>query len=328
MRKILTGAALIAALTTATVTNAAEAVLRAVSGHPANSALGSDFKLFMDMVNEAGKGIIQIRLMGGPEVTPPSQQGAMLSNGLTDLLHISPIWYAGRFPEGEVFSAKIRPAAEIRAKGGDKIYDQLLRKKMNAAFVAFADGDGGLYVFTTNKPGQRADGLPDLTGIKLRGTTISQEFLSRLGAGTVVLPPAETYTALERGMVTGAVFPIGDAYDLGWHKQLKYVITPPPFGGSTIIAANAAKLDSLSEEAKAVLAKTSIEYEKALVAKYQKNYNDTMQKLAAAGVQEVQLAGDLGAKWRNMAAQAYRSYLQTKTFDLDLDSTLKILAGQ
>src|SRR5438034_107952 len=79
----LWGALLVAAAVAMPVA-AQETTLRGVSAFPKGMSLTGDFQRYIDLVNRDGKGVVQIRLIGGPEVTPPAEQGAALARGVFD----------------------------------------------------------------------------------------------------------------------------------------------------------------------------------------------------------------------------------------------------
>ncbi len=67
----------------------------------------------------------------------------------------------------------------------------------------------------------------DLKGLKLRTSGAWAEVATTLGASTVILPGAEVYPALERGVVDAIEWATpGINLGLGFHKVAKYVILP------------------------------------------------------------------------------------------------------
>ena len=67
----------------------------------------------------------------------------------------------------------------------------------------------------------------DLKGLKLRTSGAWAEIATALGASTVILPGAEVYPALERGVVDAIEWATpGINLGLGFHKVAKYVILP------------------------------------------------------------------------------------------------------
>ena len=69
--------------------------------------------------------------------------------------------------------------------------------------------------------------IEDLKGLKLRTSGAWAEVATTLGASTVILPGAEVYPALERGVVDAIEWATpGINLGLGFHKVAKYIILP------------------------------------------------------------------------------------------------------
>ena len=59
------------------------------------------------------------------------------------------------------------------------------------------------------KPKIKADGTPDLSGMKIRGIAgLHREWLKSMGATTISVPAPGIYNALERNLVDGAAWPV------------------------------------------------------------------------------------------------------------------------
>ena len=74
---------------------------------------------------------------------------------------------------------------------------------------------------------KRVETLEDFQGLKMRTAGAWAEIAGRLGASTVILPGAEVYPALERGVIDATEWSSPSVnLDVGLHKIAKYVITP------------------------------------------------------------------------------------------------------
>ena len=74
---------------------------------------------------------------------------------------------------------------------------------------------------------KRVETLEDLKGLKLRTSGSWAEIAGRLGASTVILPGAEVYPALERGVVDAIEWSSASVnLPSGFHKIAKYIILP------------------------------------------------------------------------------------------------------
>ncbi len=78
--------ALVAATALGTSAAQAEEVsLRAVTAFATGTTFSRDFEAFVDWVNENGKGVVQIELLGGPEAVPPFELGNAVQAGIVDI---------------------------------------------------------------------------------------------------------------------------------------------------------------------------------------------------------------------------------------------------
>ena len=59
---------------------AEEVTLKAAVFVPPSTTYGIPFKRFVDHVNETGKGVVQIRIVGGPEAVPADGQAQAVKN--------------------------------------------------------------------------------------------------------------------------------------------------------------------------------------------------------------------------------------------------------
>lgn len=264
------------------------------------------FKGFVEPLN-AKKGEVEIKYMGGPEVTPFQNQGQSLRRGLVDVIMCAAAYYSGNLPEARVVGVQNKSIDEIRSNGGWEMMQEAWGKGLNARILAWVHFKGQKFYLYTNfepKPSNKT-GI-DLSGIKMRATPLYKAFLSAMGATPIVISPTEVYTALERGLVGGIAWPWGSVGVYGWEKFLKYRITPEFFGASSMAIINLDKWKSLSKAAQDQIEAQARAYEKiADEVVIEKGKKDD-EKLMAAGVKDFELKGEAakaylktiyGAKW-------------------------------
>src|SRR5947209_19600270 len=79
-------------LTASVCARAEEVTLKAAVFVPPSTTYGIPFKTFVDRVNETGKGVLQIRIVGGPEAVPADGQAQAVKNGVLDIASIPPAY--------------------------------------------------------------------------------------------------------------------------------------------------------------------------------------------------------------------------------------------
>jgi TRAP-type C4-dicarboxylate transport system substrate-binding protein len=230
---------------------AAEVTLKAGSFLPLTVNFGEPFKKFVDHVNAEGKGLVQIRVVGGPEAVPPFELGNAVKSGVLDMAALPPAYYKGQMVEGEAAILSPMAFADQRKAGAWAILNEITNQKMNAQFLA-AYGDGVQFHIYLTKVIDSPEGLK---GLKLRSSPNYQAFFKALGATTVQTAPGEVYTALERGAIDGYGWPLWGIQDQGWEKYTKARIDPGFYNVAVNILLNLDKWKSLSEEQRAFLDK-------------------------------------------------------------------------
>jgi TRAP-type C4-dicarboxylate transport system substrate-binding protein len=283
---------------------AEEVTLNAVHFTPAQVSYAKSFLVFVDKVNQRGKGVVQIKVRGGPEVIPFAQQGEALKNGLIDMIASPAGPYLNLVPEGEAFSATAKRPWELRANGGFALINEIFAKKGNAFVLAHVDGGAGFHVFTVDEPVRTADGGVDFGKLKIRSAALYRDFLESLGATVVVQSPGEVYTSLERGLVNANAYTVLGYQGFGWQKFTRYRIDPGFFQTDVLITVNKAKWDSLPEAARKLLQEVAIEHERESVAANLKGTQEQGQQMIDGGMKVVELSGAARTAYLEKAARA------------------------
>lgn len=314
LRSALAGAALV---TGATSVAAEEATLKALSFLPRNAAYTKSFLEFVDAVNAAGKGIVRINYIGGPETTPPIQQPPALKNGVVDMIFYPTGQSLNFAPEGQALDGSTTTPMEHRANGGLALLDAIWQKKMNAKIVYHAAGGNAFYLFLVKEPKLKPDGAIDLAGQRIRSAAPWVKFVEAIGGTNVVLPPQDVYTALSRGVVDGTIWPIVSYRDFKWEQYTKFMVEPGFMRTNLLVIVNLDRWKSLPESARALVEKVGVEHEKRSYEAFQAIEKEDRAALIKDGVKLVELQGAArkayldhayAAPWEQIKARAADSY--------------------
>ena len=280
----------------------AQETLRALSMLPKPVAYTQNFLKFIDTVNTAGEGVVQIEFVGGPEAIPTFDQPEAVRTGVIDMIYGPGSYYPGIVPETDALVGSNVPPMEKRANGGIDLLNQIHQEKMNVYYLGHPDGGIQFHVYMTKEPQLKDDGLPDMSGIKLRGAPIYREFFTDyLGATFVQVNVPEVYTALERGTVDGLGWPSIGVMDLSWDNFLKYRIDPGYFQTDLSILINLDRWNALSEEARQILQDTAIAWEEESYRLLQAQREQEDAEMQKRGMQVVELAPDAAEAYLNAA---------------------------
>ena len=96
----------------------AQEIIRAVTFTPAQVSFSKNFMKFVDLVNERGEGVVQIQVIGGPEVIPNERMGEAQMNGIADMFLLPAGLYLNIVPEGEAFAGSNKDPMTVREEGG------------------------------------------------------------------------------------------------------------------------------------------------------------------------------------------------------------------
>jgi TRAP-type transport system periplasmic protein len=291
--------ALIAAFLMSTPALSAEVVLRAVSAFAEKTYAARPFEEFIERVNAAGKGVVQINYIGGPKAMPPFEVGNAVKSGVIDIGSATGAFYTNVMPEADAWKLTQRPMSELRQNGGFAYMAALYGTKMNALLLGRHVNNNPFHLYLN----KRID-KPDLTGLKIRITPVYRDFFQALGATVVQTAPGEVYTALERGVVDGYGWPITGIFDLGWHEKTKYRVDPGFYSAEVSILVNKTRWDSLTDAQSEVLRKEGMRAEEEAYARFAKENDEDIKRQAAAGIEVIRFNGAVGQSYLDKAYEA------------------------
>jgi TRAP-type transport system periplasmic protein len=297
-------------LATTALTSAAFAqeTITAVHAFPESLIYTKSFLEFVDKVNAAGEGVVQIEVRGGPEAIGMFQQPDAVRDGVVDMVYTPGSFYAGALPEKDALVTSNMTAPETRANGGIELIDQIHQEKMGVKYLGWFDSGVCYNLWTREAPTLDDGGNLDVSGLKLRGNAVYNAFFTDyLGAQVIDLPTTEVYSALERGVVDATGWTQIGLIDLKWNEFLNYRIEPCFFSTDLGTIVNLEKWNSLSEKARTIVQDVAIAHEAESTEKLGAVRDEDFAKLEAAGMKVVTLEGD--------AADAYLAAATQNTWD-------------
>ena len=272
--------------------------ITAVHAFPATLIYTQSFLKFVDKVNAAGEGVVQIEVRGGPEAIGMFQQPDAVRDGIVDMVYTPGSFYGGALPEKDALVASNLTAVEARQNGGIEMIDQIHQAKMGVKYLGWFDSGVCYNLWTRNAPEFDADGNLKVEGLKLRGNAVYNAFFNEyLGAQVIDLPTTEVYAGLERGVVDATGWTQIGLIDLKWNEFLNYRVEPNFFSTDLGVIVNLEKWNSLSDEAKKILQDTAIEHEKASVEALRLKRDQDFAALEAGGMKVVELQGEARANY-------------------------------
>lgn len=307
----LTGLAALAVTSLVPGHASAEKTLRAAIWLPTQLVWAEPTVMFVDHVNETGKGVLQINLVG-PDAMPAAEQANALRSGLLDMATLPPGLYKQQVPLGNAQDISNVPLAEQRANGGYEFMRQMTSEQLGAHMLT-TYGDGVNFHIYVSK---EISSLDDLKGLRMRSSPIYNAFLASLGVSTTNTPAPETYTALERGVVQGLGWPAWGVQDLGWDKFLKTRIDPGFYNVAINILVNNDVWAGLTDEERKVLEDSAAWLDTQIPAFNEAKGAENMAAQDAAGI----VSFDAGPELSKQAADIYWDEMAK----IDADMTAKL----
>ena len=296
----------LAATGLATAASAGAVTLKTQTALPTQHALSQSYiKHFVDTLNKAGEGVVQLDLLGGPEVTPADRAPQALQRGVIDVLFIPAAYVSGVVPQAQSMMLQTVGVEELHKNGGFDRFSEIFDEKLGAHFLAWSEtGPGsGYYLYTTKEPPMK-DGVVDLTGLSMRTTGAYRPLQEALNATTVQIPSGDVPTGLERGVIDGFGWPTVGLASIGLANQVKYRIEPSFYHLANVVLVSNRTWDGLSDEAKKILTDTAREYEQTSVQEMIDRNKDDIAAADKAGVQAITMEGADGEKYLGIANDA------------------------
>ncbi len=294
---------------------AAEHVIKAVSAWPQTVYEVQNFMKFLDIVkkNVAAQAPdqLEIKYLGGPEVIPNQEQVEALRNGSVDMVFSTSGYYVSVVPVVDGLNLTEFTPAEERQRGVNDFLNKIHNEKVNAQYMGRLGVDLPFMLFL-NKPITK---LSDLKGLKIRCSPTHIEFLKKVGAQPIVIPPPDVHTALERGVVDGFIWVAGLIRDWGWHEVVKYRVEPGFYMANNVVLVNKEVWDNLPANLQKILTESEIEAETVAVDRGKAHMAEENAIMEKGGMQLIQLSPAESKKLKETAYEALWEVVIKKSGD-------------
>ena len=277
-------------------------VLKGVTGLPRQVPFNADVPTFIDMVEKESKGRLKIKWMGGPEVIKTFDQADALRKGIIDILLYHPrAYFKPLMPVAISGSLSQHAAWEERKVGLFDLWYKVFREQVNAEYLGRMHSKVQFRIYTNAK----IEKIEDFKGKRFRVMPLYIPFLKALGISSVTLPPPEIYTAMERGVVDGFMWPELGIMSMGWHEVSKYAIDPPvPFQIEPATVVNLDKFNKLPKDLQAVLRNTMEKLEHIAADNLLKKVEKEWEAMEKAGMRKIKLPPADAEKYKKIALDA------------------------
>lgn len=205
---------------------------------------------------------------------------------------------------GFIYKNEAHVDAVLQGELGQKCSD-IARAKTGVEFVAY--GETGFRHILAKRP---VSSLADLSGLKIRvpQLRIWVDFWSLLGAAPTPLPYSEQYSALSTGIIDAIDSDVFSIVGFKFHEQAKHLTLTGHWFLPKAVRVNAAWLDSLPEDLRAMVRETAKE---AFAEQRRVNRamaSETLEQLKGLGVEVQALPAEELAKMEAQTAKLFDEF--------------------
>ncbi|GAB6062778.1 TRAP transporter substrate-binding protein [Deferrisoma palaeochoriense] len=264
-------------------------------------------------IEKRTNGEVTFQLFHGQTLTKGKQAYDGVVSGISDVALSLFAYTPGRFPVMEAVDLPFGyPNAKAATEAINEVYRQLKPKELDDVKVLYLHAHGPGLVHSKSKPIRT---MEDLKGLKFRATGFAAKIVKALGGTPVAMPMPETYQALAKGVVDGALFPI-EALK-GWRlgEVVKYTTLsyPAAYTSGFFVAMNKQKWNALSDSAKKAIDEVSQEFiPKTAAAWDQIDEEGKRNYLENQGGHLVELSAEEAARWKKAVEPLIEEYVKEK----------------
>lgn len=223
-----------------------------------------NFPIFQTGLEEMVKNIetmsdgrLKIKVFAANELAPPFGVFDAVSQGTVEMGHSAAYYWSGKVPAVQFFTSV--PYGFNAQQMNAWFYDGGGIELLNEIYAKY-----NIFALPSTNTGVQMGGwfrkeiktINDLKGLKMRIPGLGGKVMSRAGVNVTLLPPAELYTALERGVIDALEW-VGPYHDLklGFYKAASYYYYPGWHEPGTVLELeiNRAKWDSLPNDLKEIV---------------------------------------------------------------------------
>lgn len=245
---------------------------------------------YQKAVEAASKGSIRF-IVSGPETVPAFEQLQPVASGAFQFLNTHGAYHFGTTPILAAIEAIGGTPEQRRSSGIFDVVDRMYQR-LGLKLVAMPMGPEGGYQLVLRQPLTAAG---DLQGRKIRGNPTYANVIKLLGGSVVTMPPAEIYTALDKGVIDGFAFTSNGVLTTRFYEVSKYIVRPAFGFGTLPILANLAAWNRMPEADRKIMQEEGAKASAKWMGDITKLIVDEERALVAKGLQVVQM---------NAAAQA------------------------
>ena len=249
----------------------------------ANMAYG-----YIELVKDATDGKVNIT-PSGPEVVAAGKQLQPITAGVFDLIYTHGLYHTGTTGIGAAIDAVDGDIEKRRESGVWEWVDKHYQETQNLKVLSIPTATTGFRFFLK----EEMDAGKKLDGMKIRALPSYNKIVDSLGATAVVIPFGELYSAAEKGVIDGLVWPSVGAVGFKFHEVAPY-LAEPAFGTvSYLIMMNLDKWNDLDSDTQTAMLEAGHKLEQDTVAIFDKLLDEENAAMVAGGAKSTSIGYSL-----------------------------------
>jgi len=285
-------------------------ILKAVTAFPKNHINNDPVPILVDKINKRAQGKIKIDWVGGPEVIKSFDQAIALKAGTIDMILYYPFGYMKSvMPVCEAKGLSELAEWEERKTGAFELWGEIFEKNINAKYLGRLHSLLPFKIFCNKK----IEKIEDFKGMRIRVMPLYISFIKALGGSPVTISPDEIYTAIERGVVDGFMWPNVGMISWGLQEVTKYIVDPGIFQMEPATMINMDKWKKIPLDTQNLIDEIMQDMEYIASMRNTMLEEKEMRVRAAAGMKVIQLPPADAEQFVKTASDATWAYLIEKS---------------
>ena len=243
-------------------------------------------EVWIERLREKSHGRLNITMTSLPELGLAGPDVLRLvGDGTLQMAEVYSGYIAGDVPFVDINNLwGLYPSLEVQLETMDAVADEIAAEvaKQNGTIVSYSYYPPN-YLYTSRK----INGVADFKGLKTRShSTVLSDMLSGIGADGQFIAFAEVYSALERGVVEGAIASVDGALIAHWYEVTDYMVGPVVALAQTWITMNKDVFDGMPDDLRALLIEEGVWRDKENRMRLFRDLPKLVQLLKDKGMEE------------------------------------------
>ncbi|MCP4747235.1 MAG: TRAP transporter substrate-binding protein [Desulfobacteraceae bacterium] len=238
---------------------------------------------FAKRVNEASGGRLKIKIFAGGELVPAMEVFDAVSDGTVQCGSGASYYWAGKIPAAQWFSAvpfgfnAQGINAWFYSGGGLELWEEIYAPHN---VIPRPQGNTGVQMGGWFRKEMKS--IEDFKGLKMRIPGLGGKVVAKAGGTVVLLPGAEIFTSLERGVIDATEW-VGPMHDkrMGFYKAAKYYYYPGWHEPGTALEVifNKKAYEDLPKDLQMILDSVSVEMNMWTLTEFEAGNGTALQEL-------------------------------------------------